>query len=147
MEISVYFNKQFIFIDPIRTYSSACFNCFQERVKEQKLSEYYFSTAKHLALNDVEEEIVKSYLEKIANKEEQGIIYIFNRITKECELVSTFKRGDCLHCSSDDINYVKRDSKKEGYPFEKLNPRQDKWENVKIDYRSLNHFFIKIGSL
>jgi ribosomal protein S12 methylthiotransferase accessory factor len=130
-EISVYFNKQFIFIGPIRTYNSACFNCFQERVKEQKLSEYYFSTAKHLALNDVEEEIVKSYLEKIADEKEQGIIYIFNRITKECELVSTFKRGDCLHCSSDDINYVKRERKKEGYPFEKSNPRQDKWENVK----------------
>ena len=71
-EISVYFNKQFIFIGPIRTYSSACFNCFQERVKEQKLSEYYFSTAKHLALNDVEEEIVKSYLEKLQMKKNKA---------------------------------------------------------------------------
>lgn len=126
-EISVFCSDNYIFIGPIRKANTFCLSCFKERLKELGLEKFYLTKNKNIKANELEKITIDNCVSKIKNTNE-STMYILDRNTKEIEVTGTFKRGDCIVCSKDELIY--RDLEIPNCKFNKDNSRQESWNNV-----------------
>ncbi|QAS52235.1 YcaO-like family protein [Halobacillus litoralis] len=101
-EIPIYKNNAYIFVGPLRNKDHFCFQCFQDRLKEVELDSHYFTYPSTMELQASEHDIVTACKNKLKENEEVPSLYIIHREKLKVELQSTFKRGDCKRCGTDE---------------------------------------------